>query len=96
MIICIALVGMTLVSLGIFYQSYQSNLTNDEMRYNEAQDKSVAEGKIDFNSLEVYQAKTRENFNNVVIFHGAVIGFFILSEIGLLIVLPKEKRNING
>lgn len=108
MIVTILLVGLTLVSLGEFYSLYQSDLHKLEVKLEadrkvyaqkEAEwKKENGEDSIywDFNfpEDEFYDGQDglENQFKTIGIIHGIVIAFIFLSELGLLMVLPKRTK----
>ncbi|MDQ0246480.1 hypothetical protein J2S09_004084 [Bacillus fengqiuensis] len=149
--ICIALTGITLISAGLSYLSFQSDLKNvdkQEAIKEKERDQQLAEEQKILDeqyeqSLEAYRkeraileeeariakeqgriyylplerppvrqtasyepftfysefeekrSSLSEGFTNKMIIHGIIIAFIILSEIGILLVLPKRDKTIN-
>lgn len=92
MMIAIVLVFFTLGSLGFFYLQYQKDVkvaeTNAQERY-ELDESLWDESPDDVVSDAVKPIK--DDFFGKLIIHSVMIGFIILSEIGLLLVLPKKQ-----
>jgi hypothetical protein len=98
-------------SLGGFYMSHQSNLAEIQKKFDERQAESdkqynnipddkkfgfaMSESEFNLAQLNVDEKKVKDKFKNVIIIHGIIIGFFILAEIGILLVQPKKDKNIN-
>jgi hypothetical protein len=100
MIISICLVGITLGSLGIAYHSYQQELVTIKLEADNIVQKYVEspdpwDGAFDDPEGERIESAEKA-FQNVITIHGIIIFFIILSEIGLLIVLPKTSHNKVG
>ena len=102
MIICIGIVGITLISAGIQYINYQSNLETIDSKWEELDRQSEINNldwydvKSDYDDLLVDKGRIEKKFKNNLIIHGIIVGFFILSELGLLLVLPKSNRGENS
>lgn len=106
MVISILLVGITLISLGVSYLNYQDDIIafnkQEELRQekqaeeNRAKEAEVGHTVYNFSPEDFDLNPTREldsTFQTKLIIHLGIIGFIILSEFGILIVLPKEKKH---
>jgi hypothetical protein len=140
MVLSIILVAMTLLSLGISYLSYQSEIEERDQQiveeeelaelereelekqaeadyqkrlaeYEEAKKKAEENGQV-YRGAYPWKAATftpndffigedavikniKKYFQTKIIIHFIVIGFILLAEIGLLLVLPKKPKDIN-
>jgi len=121
MIISIALIGVTLVSMAVFYFIYQSNLdtlqVKDDAYYNakKIKDDATYQAQLDaYNNgqsstmpyagltvddfvspFDDQRTKLQSHFRTTAIIHIVIIGFIILAEMGLLLVLPKRTNYHN-
>jgi hypothetical protein len=102
MVIAIVLIGMSLISLGIQYARNQNEIAVAQKLLDEENSKVEKEAKENgdifyttsdqyYNSVDELQDK----FVSVIIIHSIIIGFIILSEIGILLVLPKKDKTLN-
>ncbi|WP_375088849.1 hypothetical protein ACDZ29_23280 [Peribacillus sp. RS7] len=96
MIIAILLMFCTLGSLGIFYIQYKKDVGVAEVNTNERYktDESLWDESPDDVVLDAINP-IKQDFSGKLIIHSVILGFIILSEIGLLVVLPNEKGNLS-
>jgi hypothetical protein len=96
MVIAIIFVFCTLGSLGFFYIQYKKDVRVAEVNANERYktDKSLWDESPDDVVLDAIKP-IKEDFSGKLIIHSVIIGFIILSEIGILLVLPKKDKTIN-
>lgn len=98
MVVTIVLVGSVLLSLGFSYLGYKDEIVEfnkqEEIRQNS---KPESEG-FNFTPEDFDMNPTRDiddKFKTKLYLHLGAIGFIILSELGLLIVLPRKKKDLN-
>lgn len=107
MIISILLVGLTLMSLGIAFLNYKDDIKEfnkqEEIRQEKqaeetrAKEEEVGHMVVNFTPEDFDLNPTRDldsEFKTKLTIHFVIMGFIILSEIGLLIVLPNGKNNL--
>lgn len=102
MIMCIFLIGVLSFSLSMFYLGYKDELVKFNKQEKIRQEKEAetqTTGVVHFTPEDFDSNPTRDiddSFRTKLFIHLGAMVFIILSEIGLLIVLPKGKRNINA
>lgn len=102
MAIAIVLIGMSLISLGIQYAKNQNDIVVAQKLLDEEDAKVEKQAKENGNifyttSDQYYNSvdELKDKFVNVIIIHLIIIVFIVLSEIGILLVLPKKDKTLN-
>lgn len=94
MVIAIILVFCTLGSLGLFYMQYKKDVRSAEVSANERYKTGITLWNESPDDVVLDVTKpVNEYFSGIVIIHSVIIGFIILSEIGILLAFSKKRQN---